>query len=46
MSLVGTRPPTVDEFEQYSAYHKKRLCLEAWTDWSLAGKWKKYDHRL
>lgn len=26
MSLVGTRPPTVDEFEQYSAYHKKRLC--------------------
>ena len=26
MSLVGTRPPTVDEFEQYSTYHKKRLC--------------------
>ena len=25
MSFVGTRPPTLDEFAQYSPYHKKRL---------------------
>lgn len=29
MTLAGTRPPTVDEFEQYSAYHKKRLCQKS-----------------
>lgn len=46
MSLVGTRPPTVDEFEQYSAYHKKRLCQKPWVDRSLAGEWKKHDHGL
>lgn len=27
MSLVGTRPPTVDEFEQYESHHKRRLSL-------------------
>ena len=36
MSLVGTRPPTVDEFEQYSAYHKKRLCRTP----GLTGVWQ------
>lgn len=36
MSLVGTRPPTVDEFEQYSAYHKKRLCRTP----GLTGAWQ------
>ena len=25
MSLVGTRPPTEDEFEQYELHHKARL---------------------
>ena len=25
MSLVGTRPPTVDEFNQYEARHRRRL---------------------
>ena len=25
MSLVGTRPPTVDEYEQYEVHHKSRL---------------------
>ena len=25
MSLVGTRPPTVDEYEQYEIGHRKRL---------------------
>ena len=27
MSLVGTRPPTVDEYEQYERHHMVRLCL-------------------
>lgn len=27
MSLVGTRPPTVDEYEQYEIGHRKRLHL-------------------
>lgn len=25
MSLVGTRPPTLDEFEHYKSYHKRGL---------------------
>lgn len=29
MSLVGTRPPTVDEYEQYEIGHRKRLPLLA-----------------
>lgn len=36
MTLAGTRPPTVDEFEQYSAYHKKRLCRTP----GLTGVWQ------
>lgn len=28
MSLVGTRPPTVDEYEQYELGHRKRLPKE------------------
>jgi len=28
MSLVGTRPPTVDEYEQYEIGHRKRLVNE------------------
>ena len=28
MSLVGTRPPTVDEFEQYESHHKRRLSMK------------------
>lgn len=24
MSLVGTRPPTVDEWEQYELHHRSR----------------------
>ena len=27
MSLVGTRPPTVDEYQKYSPHHKRRLCI-------------------
>lgn len=36
MSLVGTRPPTIDEFEQYSPYHKKRLSFRP----GLTGMWQ------
>ena len=28
MSLVGTRPPTVDEYEQYELGHRKRLAMK------------------
>lgn len=27
MSLIGTRPPTVDEFEMYESRHKRRLSM-------------------
>lgn len=36
MSLVGTRPPTVDEFEQYEGYHKQRLSMTP----GLTGVWQ------
>ena len=36
MSLVGTRPPTLDEFEHYRNYHKKRLSFRP----GLTGMWQ------
>lgn len=36
MSLVGTRPPTVDEYEQYEAHHKVRLAIKP----GLTGMWQ------
>lgn len=36
MSLVGTRPPTVDEFQQYDLHHKKRLGMTP----GLTGVWQ------
>ena len=36
MSLVGTRPPTVDEFERYEAKHKCRLSMIP----GLTGLWQ------
>lgn len=36
MSLVGTRPPTVDEFEQYNYHHKVRLSFRP----GLTGMWQ------
>lgn len=36
MSLVGTRPPTVDEFEKYEAKHKCRLSMTP----GLTGMWQ------
>ena len=36
MSLVGTRPPTVDEYEKYGDHHKKRLVMKP----GLTGMWQ------
>lgn len=36
MSLVGTRPPTVDEFEKYESHHKRRLSLKP----GITGLWQ------
>lgn len=36
MSLVGTRPPTVDEFEQYEYHHKSRLATKP----GITGMWQ------
>ncbi len=36
MSLVGTRPPTVDEWERYEAHHRKRLATKP----GLTGMWQ------
>jgi len=36
MSLVGTRPPTVDEFNQYSLHYKRRLSMKP----GLTGMWQ------
>ena len=36
MSLVGTRPPTVDEYEKYERHHKARLATKP----GLTGMWQ------
>ena len=36
MSLVGTRPPTVNEFNEYSNYHKRRLAMKP----GITGMWQ------
>lgn len=36
MSLVGTRPPTVDEFKQYDLYYRRRLSIKP----GLTGLWQ------
>lgn len=36
MSLVGTRPPTVDEFKEYEGRHKRRLSMKP----GLTGMWQ------
>ena len=36
MSLVGTRPPTADEFKHYDAHHKMRLSFKP----GLTGMWQ------
>ena len=36
MSLVGTRPPTIDEYERYSPHHKRRLSMKP----GITGLWQ------
>lgn len=36
MSLVGTRPPTVDEWEKYELHHRARLATKP----GLTGMWQ------
>lgn len=36
MSLVGTRPPTLDEYKQYQLQHRKRLAMKP----GLTGMWQ------
>lgn len=36
MSLVGTRPPTIDEFEKYESHHKRRLSMKP----GITGMWQ------
>ena len=36
MSIIGTRPPTVDEFEQYESRHKRRLSMRP----GISGMWQ------
>ena len=36
MSLVGTRPPTVDEWKQYEFHHRKRLATKP----GITGLWQ------
>jgi exopolysaccharide biosynthesis polyprenyl glycosylphosphotransferase len=36
MSLVGTRPPTVEEYEQYDAHHKRRMATKP----GITGMWQ------
>ena len=36
MSLVGTRPPTVDEYEQYENHHRVRLAIKP----GMTGMWQ------
>ena len=36
MSLVGTRPPTLDEYDRYDSHHKRRLSMKP----GLTGLWQ------
>lgn len=40
MSLVGTRPPTLDEFNEYSFHHKSRLAMKPGITglWQISGR--------
>lgn len=44
MSLVGTRPPTVDEWEQYELHHRSRMSIKPGITgmWQASGRKKKY----
>ena len=36
MSVVGTRPPTVDEWEKYELHHRARLAIKP----GITGLWQ------
>lgn len=36
MTLAGTRPPTVDEWEQYEPHHRGRMAMKP----GLTGMWQ------
>ena len=36
MSLIGTRPPTVEEYEKYDYHHKVRLAIKP----GITGMWQ------
>ena len=36
MSLVGTRPPTLDEWEKYTPYHRARMTFRP----GITGMWQ------
>ena len=36
MSLVGTRPPTMDEWDKYELHHRRRLAIKP----GLTGMWQ------
>lgn len=40
MSLVGTRPPTVDEYEKYELHHRSRLAIKPGVTglWQVSGR--------
>lgn len=42
MSLVGTRPPTVDEWERYEPHHRARLAVRPGITglWQVSGRSK------
>lgn len=41
MSLVGTRPPTVNEFQLYQGHHKRRLSMKP----GITGMWQAYGRK-
>ena len=40
MSLIGTRPPTVDEWEKYEKHHRRRLAIKPGVTgmWQVSGR--------
>ena len=41
ISIVGTRPPTVNEFKQYEGHHKRRLSMKP----GITGMWQAYGRK-
>ena len=46
MSLVGTRPPTMDEWDKYELHHRRRLAIKPGLTGYVAGKRTKRDYRF